>query len=115
MALEIGAKTNAEHGGNSVERMAQRNGYRARLANPRGPSGPKFPAAADGVVFSVFLGTAPLGRKGADSGDPKQAYIHGISTRSMDDLVQAMGGSGISKSHVGRPCEESDERVDACL
>lgn len=45
----------------------------------------------------------------------QEAYIHGISTRSMDDLVQAMGGTGNSKSHVSRLCEEIDERVDAFL
>jgi putative transposase len=45
----------------------------------------------------------------------QEAYVHGISTRSMDDLVQAMGGTGISKSHVSRLCEEIDERVDAFL
>lgn len=45
----------------------------------------------------------------------QEAYVHGVSTRSMDDLVQAMGGTGISKSQVSRLCEEIDERVDAFL
>jgi len=45
----------------------------------------------------------------------QEAYIQGISTRSVDDLVQAMGGSGISKSQVSRLCEEIDERVHAFL
>lgn len=42
----------------------------------------------------------------------QEAYVQGVSTRSMDDLVLAMGGTGISKSQVSRLCEEIDERVD---
>ena len=42
---------------------------------------------------------------------PPEAYVHGISTRSVDDLVKAMGGTGVSKSQVSRLCEDIDERV----
>jgi putative transposase len=42
-----------------------------------------------------------------------EAYVHGVSTRSVDDLVKAMGGCGVSKSQVSRLCEEIDERVKA--
>lgn len=42
----------------------------------------------------------------------QEAYIQGVSTRSVDDLVKAMGMSGISKSQVSRLCEEIDERVN---
>jgi len=45
----------------------------------------------------------------------QEAYIQGISTRSVDDLVKALGMSGISKSQVSRLCEEIDERVKAFL
>jgi transposase-like protein len=45
----------------------------------------------------------------------QEAYVHGISTRSVDDLVKAMGMTGISKSQVSRLCEEIDERVNAFL
>lgn len=45
----------------------------------------------------------------------QEAYVHGVSTRAMDDLVQSMGGTGLSRSQVSRPCEEIDERVDAFL
>lgn len=45
----------------------------------------------------------------------QEAYVKGISTRSVDDLIKAMGGSGISKSQVSRLVEEIDERVDAFL
>jgi transposase-like protein len=42
-----------------------------------------------------------------------EAYVHGISTRSVDDLVEAMGGSGVSKSEVSRICANLDEQVGA--
>ena len=45
----------------------------------------------------------------------QEAYVQGISTRSVDDLVKAMGMTGISKSQVSRLCEEIDERVNAFL
>jgi transposase-like protein len=45
----------------------------------------------------------------------QEAYIQGISTRSVDDLVKALGMSGVSKSQVSRLCEEIDERVGAFL
>src|SRR5262249_61823499 len=45
----------------------------------------------------------------------QEAYIQGISTRSVDDLVKAMGMSGISKSQVSRLCEEIDDKIAAFL
>ncbi len=45
----------------------------------------------------------------------QEAYVHGVSTRAVDDLVKAMGASGISKSQVSRLCQEIDERVNAFL
>ena len=45
----------------------------------------------------------------------QEAYVHGVSTRSVDDLVKAMGMTGISKSQVTRLCEEIDGRVKAFL
>ena len=45
----------------------------------------------------------------------QEAYVHGVSTRSVDDLVKAMGMSGISKSQVSRLCEEIDDKVKAFL
>ena len=43
----------------------------------------------------------------------QKAYVHGVSTRSVDDLVKAMGAGGMSKSQVSRLCTEIDERVKA--
>ena len=45
----------------------------------------------------------------------QEAYVHGVSTRSVDDLVKAMGAGGMSKSQVHRLCAEIDERVNAFL
>lgn len=45
----------------------------------------------------------------------QEAYVHGVSTRSVDDLVKAMGAGGMSKSQVSRMCAEIDERVNAFL
>jgi transposase-like protein len=45
----------------------------------------------------------------------QEAWIAGVSTRKVDDLVQAMGLSGISKSQVSKLCEDIDERVGAFL
>ena len=45
----------------------------------------------------------------------QEAYIQGVSTRSVDDLVQAMGMSGVSKSQVSRLCGEIDDKVNGFL
>ena len=45
----------------------------------------------------------------------QEAYIQGVSTRSVDDLVQAMGMSGISKSQVSRLCGEIDDKIQSFL
>jgi hypothetical protein len=45
----------------------------------------------------------------------QEAWIGGVSTRRVDDLVQAMGLSGISKSQVSKLCKEIDERVHASV
>src|SRR5256885_7263921 len=45
----------------------------------------------------------------------QEAYVHGVSTRSVDDLVKAMGMTGISKSQVSRLCSEIDDKIAAFL
>ncbi len=66
------------------------------------------------ATFPFFLEPRRLAEK-ALTAVIQEAYIQGISTRSVDDLVKAMGMSGISKSQVSRLCEEIDERVKAFL
>lgn len=67
-----------------------------------------------GSYFPAFLEPRRLAEK-ALTAVVQVAYIQGISTRSVDDLVKAMGMSGISKSQVSRLCEEIDVRVKAFL
>jgi len=72
------------------------------------------PKLRTGSYFPFFLEPRRLAEK-ALTAVVQEAYIQGISTRSVDDLVQAMGMSGISKSQVSRLCEEIDVRVKAFL
>src|SRR5580658_5052230 len=67
-----------------------------------------------GSYFPGFLEPRRMAEK-ARTAVIQEAYIQGISTRSVDDLVQAMGMSGISKSQVSRLCEEIDDRVKTFL
>jgi putative transposase len=70
--------------------------------------------AAPGSYFPPFLEPRRTAEK-ALAAVIQEAYVQGISTRSVDDLVQAMGMSGISRSQVSRPCAEIDERVQTFL
>ena len=76
----------------------------------RGAGGAKGAARRELLPFAP--GTAPEGRAGLGGGVVQEAYVHGVSTRKVDELVRALGMGGISKSQVSRLCEELDEEVE---
>jgi transposase-like protein len=115
MALEVEGLTGAAPGERSPDRINQRNGYRDRVWETRaGTVELHIPKLRKGSYFPAFLEPRRMAEK-ALTAVIQEAYVQGISTRSVDDLVKAMGMSGISKSQVSRLCEEIDGKVKAFL
>src|SRR3954451_756213 len=99
----------------SPERLNHRNGYRERAWDTRaGRIELAIPKLRKGSYLPSFLEPRRTAEK-ALTAVIQEAYVHGVSTRAVDDLVKAMGASGISKSQVSRLCAEIDERVNAFL
>src|ERR1700739_938729 len=115
MELEVEGLTGATYGEKSQDRLAQRNGYRDRIWETRAGSVElRIPKLRKGSYFPGFLEPRRTAEK-ALTAVVQEAYVQGISTRSVDELVKAMGMTGISKSQVSRLCGEIDERVNAFL
>jgi hypothetical protein len=111
---EATARIGAEWGERTDTRPTLRNGYREKtvttqagdleLAIPKLRAGSFFPSLLerrrriDQALYAVIM----------------EAYVHGVSTRSVDDLVKALGSdTGISKSEVSRICADLDEQLEA--
>src|SRR5947208_9716989 len=106
MELEVESLTGAAHGERSPDRINHRNGYRDRIWETRaGAVELRIPKLRKSSYFPVFLEPRRLAEK-ALAAVVQEAYVHGVSTRSVDDLVKAMGMTGISKSQVSRLCSE---------
>ena len=115
MALEVEGLTGAGHGERSADRITHRNGYRDRSWETRaGTVALKIPKLRKGSYFPGFLEPRRMAEK-ALTAVIQEAYIQGVSTRSVDDLVQAMGMPGISKSQVSRLCGEIDDKIQSFL
>ena len=115
MEMEVGNLTGAGHGEKSAARLVHRNGYRERDWQTRaGTVELRIPKLRKGSYFPGFLEPRRMAER-ALTAVIQEAYIQGISTRSVDDLVKALGMDGISKSQVSRLCEELDEKVGAFL
>ena len=115
MALEVEGLAGAAHGERTPDRINHRNGYRDRVWETRaGTVALKIPKLRKGSYFPGFLEPRRIAEK-ALTAVIQEAYIQGVSTRSVDDLVQAMGMSGISKSQVSRLCGEIDGKIQGFL
>jgi transposase-like protein len=115
MEAEVEARTGAGKGVRSPLREVQRNGYRDRDWDTRaGRIALEIPKLRKGSYLPSFLEPRRTAEK-ALVAVIQEAYVHGVSTRSVDDLVKAMGAGGMSKSQVSRLCVEIDERVNAFL
>jgi putative transposase len=115
MDIDVEARCGAGYDEKSPERINSRNGYRERTWDTRAGSVElKIPKLRQGSYFPEFLEPRRTAEK-ALTAVIQEAYVQGISTRSVDDLVKALGMSGVSKSQVSRLCAELDERVGAFL
>ena len=115
MEMEVEGRTGAAKGARTPLREAQRNGYRERDWDTRaGRIELAIPKLRKGSYFPSFLEPRRTAEK-ALVAVIQEAYVHGVSTRAVDDLVKAMGAGGMSKSQVSRLCAELDERVNAFL
>jgi putative transposase len=120
MELEVQGLTGAGYGERAPDRLAQRNGYRDRIWETRaGTVELGIPKLRKGSYFPGFLRPRRVAEK-ALTAVIQEAYVQGISTRSVDARLAPstdLGGRcgvprvGISKSRVSRLCAEIDERV----
>lgn len=115
MEAEVTEQVGAGYGERVPERLTQRNGYRPRPWDTRvGTLGLRIPKLREGSYFPSLLEPRRRSERALLS-VVQQAYVEGVSTRRVDDLVKALGCDGISKSQVSRICQELDVVVEAFL
>src|SRR5919202_1308401 len=110
--LEFTQQGGAERYDRALTRTGQRTGYREREWDTRvGTIELQVPRVRDGSFFPSLLEPRRRAER-ALVAVVQEAYVKGVSTRRVDDLVQALGMRGISKSQVSRLCEELDAEVE---
>ena len=115
MDAEVSAQIGAAHGERSETRLTRRNGYRPRRWDTRvGTIELGIPKLREGSYFPSLLEPRRRSERALIS-VVTQAYVEGVSTRRVDDLVRSLGCDGISKSQVSRMCAELDEVVSSFL
>ncbi len=112
MQSEVAAQIGAALYERTSERLGHRNGYRDRTWETRlGEIDLKVPRLRQGTYFPSFLEPRRRAERALVS-VVQEAYVSGVSTRAVDDLVVALGGTGIDKSRVSRMCAELDEQAE---
>lgn len=113
METEVAGLIGADRHERSGDRTAYRNGYRTRTWDTRvGTIELAIPKVRPGTYFPSLL--QPRRRaEHALLAVVQEAYVHGVSTRKVDDLIKALGVDGMSKSEVSRICGELDTIVAA--
>ena len=115
MDAEVSEQIGAAHGERSETRLTRRNGYRERRWDTRvGTIELEIPKLREGSYFPSLLEPRRRSERALVS-VVTQAYVEGVSTRRVDDLVRSLGCDGISKSQVSRMCAELDEVVSSFL
>ena len=112
MELEVESHLGAARYERTGERTGYRNGSRERRWDTRiGTLDVQVPRVRDGSFFPVLLEPRKRAER-ALLAVVQEAYVLGVSTRRVDDLVKALGLEGISKSQVSRVCAELDGAVE---
>jgi putative transposase len=112
MELEVTQHVGAERYERTAERVGQRNGYRERTWDTRvGTLELRVPRVRDGSFYPALLEPRKRAER-ALAAVGQEAYVQGVSTRRVDDLVRALGMEGVSKSQVSRLCRELDAEVE---
>ena len=115
METDVGGLIGAGRHERAGDRTTYRNGYRDRTLDTRlGSLQLRIPKLRQGSYFPPFLEPRRTSEK-ALVAVIQEAWIGDVSTRRVDDLVQAMGLAGISKSTVSKLCRDIDDRVNAFL
>ena len=113
MAADVATRIGADRYERTPERTTQRNGHRDRDWETRlGTVHLQIPKLRQGSYFPSFLEPRRRSEQ-ALTAVIQEAYVLGVSTRKVDELVQALGMTGLSKSSVSALCQGLDERVEA--